>query len=125
LRSGVLPQAPAPKEKKAKNPLDLLPKSSMVLDEWKRQYSNLDTVGEGSACEWLWKNFDAEGYKWYWCKGKYAKEQTKAWQAANLLGGFLQVRSHARTQDEGRQAWVMVLVCVLPVPSQPASRGRD
>jgi len=82
--------APAPKEKKAKNPLDLLPKSSMVLDEWKRQYSNLDTVGEGSACEWLWKNFDAEGYKWYWCKGKYAKEQTKAWQAANLLGGFLQ-----------------------------------
>ena len=54
--------APAPKkEEKAKNPLDVLPKSSMVLDDWKREYSNKDTVGPGSACEWLWKNFDAEG----------------------------------------------------------------
>jgi elongation factor 1-gamma len=28
---------------KAKNPLDLLPPSSFVLDEWKRTYSNNDT----------------------------------------------------------------------------------
>lgn len=77
---------------KPKHPLDdsVIGKSSMAMDDWKREYSNKDTVGEGSACEWLWKNFDPKGYKWYWCKGKYAKEQTKAWQAANLLGGFLQ-----------------------------------
>ena len=35
------PAAEAAKpKKKEKNPLDLLPKSSMDLDEWKRQYSN-------------------------------------------------------------------------------------
>eukprot|EP01051_Picozoa_sp_SAG22_P001660 SAG22_NODE_68_length_22846_cov_32.458258_3_plen_232_part_00 len=81
--------APAKKAEKPKNVLDTLPKSPMVLDEWKRQYSNLDTVGEGSACEWLWKNFDAEGWSWWFCDGKYSKEQEKAWMAANLLGGFV------------------------------------
>ena len=37
------PAAPAEEEApkpKAKNPLDLLPPSSMILDEWKRLYSN-------------------------------------------------------------------------------------
>ena len=32
----------APKSK-AKNPLDLLPSSKMVLDDWKRLYSNTKT----------------------------------------------------------------------------------
>jgi len=81
-------EEPTPKPaSKDKNPLDLLPKSSMVMDEWKRQYSNNDTP---VAMDWLWKNFDPEGYCWYWVHSKYAKEQTKSWQAANLLGGFLQ-----------------------------------
>merc|ERR1719240_584451 len=33
------PKPAAAKKKKPKNPLDALPKSSFVLDEWKRQYS--------------------------------------------------------------------------------------
>ena len=33
-------EAPKPK---AKNPLDLLPPSKMILDEWKRLYSNTKT----------------------------------------------------------------------------------
>lgn len=36
------PAEEAPKPK-AKNPLDLLPPSSMILDEWKRLYSNTKT----------------------------------------------------------------------------------
>lgn len=34
------PTAAATEEKKAKNPLDLLPPSKMVMDAWKRLYSN-------------------------------------------------------------------------------------
>ncbi|XP_042500676.1 elongation factor 1-gamma-like [Macadamia integrifolia] len=46
-------EAPKPK---AKNPLDLLPPSKMVLDEWKRLYSNTKTnfrevAIKGIACE--------------------------------------------------------------------------
>ena len=37
-------EAPKPKPKpKPKNPLDLLPPSKMILDEWKRLYSNTKT----------------------------------------------------------------------------------
>lgn len=53
----------------AKNPLDLLPKSTFVLDEWKRQYSNTDTRTE--ALPWLYENFDAEGYSIWKMDFKY------------------------------------------------------
>jgi elongation factor 1-gamma len=76
--------APKPAAK-GKNPLDLLPKPKWPIDEWKRQYSNNDTP---VACQWLWDNWDPEGYSWYHIKNKYAAEQSKAWMAANLVGGF-------------------------------------
>ncbi|CAA3015109.1 elongation factor 1-gamma 2-like [Olea europaea subsp. europaea] len=34
---------------KAKNPLDLLPPNEMILDEWKRLYSNTKTNSRGVA----------------------------------------------------------------------------
>lgn len=45
---------------KEKNPLDLLPPTTMVLDEWKRTYSNNDT--RPTALNWLWANYDPTGY---------------------------------------------------------------
>jgi elongation factor 1-gamma len=42
-----------PEEPKVKNPLDDLPKSSFNLEEWKRQYSNLDTRSE--ALPWFYE----------------------------------------------------------------------
>jgi len=45
----------APAAPKVKNPLDDLPKSTLVLDDWKRAYSNLDTRGAGGAIEWFYK----------------------------------------------------------------------
>jgi elongation factor 1-gamma len=42
----------APVEKKEKNPLDDLPKSAFNLEEWKRQYSNLDTP---DALKWFYE----------------------------------------------------------------------
>jgi len=42
-----------PAEPKVKNPLDDLPKSAFNLEEWKRQYSNLDTRKE--ALPWFYE----------------------------------------------------------------------
>ncbi|RKO97727.1 glutathione S-transferase, partial [Caulochytrium protostelioides] len=53
-------ESPAAEKPKEKNPLDLLPKSSFVLDEWKRFYSNNDT--RPTAINWFWDKFDPEGY---------------------------------------------------------------
>jgi elongation factor 1-gamma len=78
----------APKEEKPKSKLDLLPKSSMDLDEWKRTYSNNDT--RPVALDWLWKNFDASGYSFYFCEYKYNSELTKVFMTSNLIGGWFQ-----------------------------------
>jgi elongation factor 1-gamma len=43
-----------PEEPKAKNPLDLLPKSPFNLEDWKRAYSNKDTRGADGALEWFY-----------------------------------------------------------------------
>jgi elongation factor 1-gamma len=48
------PYEEAPKEK---NPLDLLPKSTFNLEDWKRAYSNKDTRGAGGAIEWFYEKF--------------------------------------------------------------------
>ena len=48
------PYEEAPKEK---NPLDLLPKSTFNLEDWKRAYSNKETRGAGGAIEWLYEQF--------------------------------------------------------------------
>jgi len=47
------PEADVPAEPKVKNPLDDLPKSAFNLEEWKRQYSNLETREE--AIPWFYK----------------------------------------------------------------------
>ncbi|KAI0283747.1 hypothetical protein BC826DRAFT_1190178 [Russula brevipes] len=52
------PYEEAPKEK---NPLDLLPKSTPNLEDWKRAYSNKNTRGVDGSPEWLYQNFDKEG----------------------------------------------------------------
>lgn len=76
------------KKKKEVHPLMALPATSMPLDEWKRQYSNLETLGPGGSIEWLWKNFDASGYCMYFAK--HPDIHKKGFMAANLLGGWFQ-----------------------------------
>jgi len=77
----------APMPKKAPNPLDMLPKSSFILDEWKRQYSNLDWK---DAKKWLWENFDKEGYCLYIAKYQHPDDFEFLFNASNLCGGFIQ-----------------------------------
>jgi len=93
----------AKKPSKPKHPLDALPKTSMAIDEWKRQYSNLETRGAGGSIEWLWKNYDASGYCMYFVKHPDQHEQ--GFMACNLLGGWFQ-----RCEPINKYAFASMLV---------------
>jgi len=79
----------AEKEDKKANPLDALPKSTMVFDEWKRVYSNAKDT-RADACTWFWKNLDKEGYSIWSCEYKYNNECEKVFMTSNLIGGWIQ-----------------------------------
>lgn len=75
---------PAP-PKAAPHPCASLPPSKFVLDEAKRQYSNLDTP---DFLKWFYENFDKEGYSIYRFDYKYNDELTQVFMSSNLIGGF-------------------------------------
>lgn len=88
-------EEPVAEEKpKGKNPLDLLPPSKFVMDEWKRCYSNNDT--RPTAVDWFWKNFDSEGYALWKVDYKYNDELKMTFMSSNLVGGFFQRLERAR-----------------------------
>lgn len=80
-------EAPKPK---AKNPLDLLPPSKMILDDWKRLYSNTKTNFREVAIKGFWDMYDPEGYSLWFCDYKYNEENTVSFVTMNKVGGFLQ-----------------------------------
>uniref|UniRef100_A0A0E0IYA9 Elongation factor 1-gamma 2 n=1 Tax=Oryza nivara TaxID=4536 RepID=A0A0E0IYA9_ORYNI len=80
-------EAPKPKPK---NPLDLLPPSKMILDEWKRLYSNTKTNFREVAIKGFWDMYDPEGYSLWFCDYKYNDENTVSFVTMNKVGGFLQ-----------------------------------
>ncbi|WFD42021.1 hypothetical protein MPSI1_000658 [Malassezia psittaci] len=73
-------------EEKAKNPLDALPKSSFVMNDWKVQYSNKDTRSE--AIPWFHEHFDPEGWSVWRFDFKYNEELTQVFMSSNQIGGF-------------------------------------
>jgi len=86
-------------EKPKPNPLDLLPPSKFIMDEWKRIYSNEDT--RKTALPWLWQNFDPEGYTLWFADYKYNDECEKLFMTSNLVGGFIQRLDHLRKYGFG------------------------
>ena len=68
-----------------KNPLDLLPPSPFILDEWKRFYSNNETRPD--AINWFWEKYDAEGYSMWRVDYKYNQELDLLFMSSNLIGG--------------------------------------
>ncbi|CAN1323407.1 Elongation factor 1-gamma 2 [Linum perenne] len=91
----------APKPK-AKNPLDLLPPSKMILDEWKRLYSNTKTNFREVAIKGFWDMYDPEGYSLWFCDYKYNDENTVSFVTLNKVGGFLQRMDLARKYAFGK-----------------------
>ncbi|XP_015937511.1 elongation factor 1-gamma [Arachis duranensis] len=100
-------EAPKPK---AKNPLDLLPPSKMILDEWKRLYSNTKTNFREVAIKGFWDMYDPEGYSLWFCDYKYQEENTVTFVTMNKVGGFLQRMDLARKYAFGK---------MLVIGSQP------
>ncbi len=70
---------------KPKHPLEALPKASLPLDEWKRQYSNVDTP---LALKWFWENVNFEEYSLWKVLYKYNDELTIVFMSSNLVSGF-------------------------------------
>lgn len=74
-----------PPEPKAAHPCASLPPSPFILDEAKRQYSNLDTK---DFLAWFYEKFDKEGFSIWKFDFKYNDELTMVFMSANQLGGF-------------------------------------
>ncbi|BAT99609.1 hypothetical protein LR48_Vigan312s001100 [Vigna angularis] len=81
---------------KPKNPLDLLPPSKILLDEWKRLYSNTKTNFREVAIKGFWDMYDPEGYSLWFCDYKYNDENIVSFVTLNKVGGFLQQMDLAR-----------------------------
>ncbi|KAI3861020.1 hypothetical protein MKX03_026689 [Papaver bracteatum] len=92
-------EAPKPK---AKNPLDSLPPSTMILDEWKRLYSNTKTNFRDVAIKGFWDMYDPEGYSLWFCDYKYNDENLVSFVTLNKVGGFLQRMDLARKYAFGK-----------------------
>jgi len=73
-------EAPRPK-----HPLELLPRATFALDEWKRQYSNSETP---EALKWFWENVNFDEYSLWKVAYKYNDELTMTFMSNNLIGGF-------------------------------------
>ncbi|KAL3232364.1 Elongation factor 1-gamma 2 [Nakaseomyces bracarensis] len=79
-------EAAPQQEKKPKHPLEALGRSTFVLDEWKRKYSNEDT--RPVALPWFWENYNPEEYSLWKVEYKYNDELTMTFMSNNLVGGF-------------------------------------
>lgn len=69
----------------AKHPCASLPPSPFILDEAKRQYSNLDTP---DFLKWFYENFDKDGYSIWRFDFKYNEELTMTFMSSNQISGF-------------------------------------
>ena len=72
-------QAPKPK-----HPLEALPKATLVLDDWKRKYSNEET--REVALPWFWENYKPDEYSLWKVDYKYNDELTQVFMSSNLIG---------------------------------------
>ena len=84
---------PAPKPK---HPLEALPKPTLVLDDWKRKYSNEDT--RPAALPWFWENLKPDEYSLWKIDYKYNEELTMTFMTSNLIGMNLPIQKGKRTE---------------------------
>ncbi|XP_062469364.1 elongation factor 1-gamma [Pezoporus occidentalis] len=75
-------------EPKAKDPFAHLPKSPFVLDEFKRKYSNEDTLSV--ALPHFWEHFDPQGWSLWFCQYRFPEELSQTFMSCNLITGMFQ-----------------------------------
>jgi len=99
---------------KAKHPLEALGKPTLVLDEWKRKYSNEDT--RPVALPWFWENYKPDEYSLWRVDYKYNDELTLTFMSANLIGGFF-------ARLEGSRKYIMGSMSVYGANNDSAIAG--
>jgi elongation factor 1-gamma len=75
-------------EPKQKDPFAAMPKGTFNMDEFKRVYSNEDTLTK--ALPYFWDNFDASANSIWYCDYKFPKELTLVFMSCNLIAGMYQ-----------------------------------
>lgn len=75
-------------EPKQRDPFVDMPKPKFNFDEFKRIYSNEDTISK--AIPYFWNSFDKENCSIWLCEYKYSNELTQIFKSCNLIGGFFQ-----------------------------------
>lgn len=71
-------------ETKQKHPLEALPKPTLILDDWKRKYSNEET--RSVALPWFWEHYKPDEYSLWRVDYKYNDELTMTFMSSNLIG---------------------------------------
>lgn len=81
---------PALAEPKSKDPFQDMPKGTFNMDEFKRTYSNEDTLKV--ALPYFWKHYEEnkEFYSLWYCEYKYPEDLSKVFMTSNLIGGMFQ-----------------------------------
>ena len=74
----------APAVKAPKHPLESLPKPALILDDWKRKYSNSGTRED--ALPWFWEHYKPDEYSLWRLDYKYNEELTLTFMSSNLIG---------------------------------------
>jgi len=93
----AVPAAPV----KEKDPFAALPAGSLVLDEFKRFYSNND---ESESVPWFWEHFDHDNYSIWFCEYLYPEELKMTFMSSNLVGGMMQRLDKLRKYAFGSMA---------------------
>jgi elongation factor 1-gamma len=87
-------------EKKGPNPLDLLPPSAFVLDDWKRLYAN--TKNKHEVIGTFWEKYENAGWSIWILKYQKAEGEGQVlYMTNNLLSGFIQRLDHFRRYSFG------------------------
>ncbi|XP_069116628.1 elongation factor 1-gamma-like [Argopecten irradians] len=86
-----------PKEKK--DPWADLPKGNFNYDEFKREYSNKDTLKE--ALPYFWKHFEPENMSIWFCEYNYKDELKQVFMTNNLIRGMFQRLDKMRKNSFG------------------------
>jgi len=84
LAEAMEEEEPAPK--KDKDPFAGFPKSSFILDEFKRVYSNEDI--KTKAIPYFWENFDKENFSIWLCEYQFPEDLGMTFQSENLITGM-------------------------------------
>jgi len=83
------PVEEVPKPAKQGDPFAGLSPSNFIMDEWKKVYLNTEDT-RGVALPFLWENFDAEGYSFWYGEYDYNDSLAMVFMTKNLITGMFQ-----------------------------------